>query len=384
MITNLPRTVFAGQRHQSVCIETRAPANNSMNFVTAVEEKLGEVRSILACNSGDDGLFDLRGHLSIITVTRRSAFLRILLTGSSGHLGSHLLSALTAVGNNSSFELISKTSRELDLTNQRASESVASMRPDLIIHAAADLAGSHSPDTSGPFPNRSMTQNLLRAMHPGATLILFGTTSAFASEASWDLSEEAFFDNEAMPMTAYGIDKRTTILEALQEAKVRGVRVAVLNLPNLFSLQSLKAKARHLSLPVSAIARTLAASRRQARELVVPSAPDVARQILHTPDLASWLASRVCRVQELPEVLNLATLDHVTVSQVYSEAVWCLEARLDLVFDSSKTSGPKVCFLNDSLARERHDWNPRQSFLGIYRKALDQVRMGEVEAPWNP
>lgn len=355
-----------------------------MNFVTAVEEKLGEVRSILACNSGDDGLFDLRGHLSIITVTRRSAFLRILLTGSSGHLGSHLLSALTAVGNNSSFELISKTSRELDLTNQRASESVASMRPDLIIHAAADLAGSHSPDTSGPFPNRSMTQNLLRAMHPGATLILFGTTSAFASEASWDLSEEAFFDNEAMPMTAYGIDKRTTILEALQEAKVRGVRVAVLNLPNLFSLQSLKAKARHLSLPVSAIARTLAASRRQARELVVPSAPDVARQILHTPDLASWLASRVCRVQELPEVLNLATLDHVTVSQVYSEAVWCLEARLDLVFDSSKTSGPKVCFLNDSLARERHDWNPRQSFLGIYRKALDQVRMGEVEAPWNP
>jgi len=136
-----------------------------------------------------------------IPLREEGQFMRVLITGSSGQLGTTLQSKL--VGQ----ELALVDLPEVDISNREQIFSVAnSFQPDLIIHCAAytDVDGCVSNPELAYRVNGLGTQNVaLACLHTGATMIHLSTNEVFAGDRPDGYDEWMLPD----PQNTYGRTK---------------------------------------------------------------------------------------------------------------------------------------------------------------------------------
>lgn len=85
---------------------------------------------------------------------------RILITGASGFLGSHVVPVFNAIGK---YDIVSVNSKDYDLTDERQVEKMFSdIRPDYVVHLAAKSGGILS---NRKYPADYFHQNILLITH---------------------------------------------------------------------------------------------------------------------------------------------------------------------------------------------------------------------------
>lgn len=126
--------------------------------------------------------------------------MKILLTGGSSYLGGHLKDYFK------SYELLTPTHEELDLTNQElVQEYILFNLPDVILHAAhAGRYNEYTPDAVEI--NLRMQLNLLRMQDFYKRLIYFGSGAAYNKERSLNMIDEESI-GESLPQDQYGLSK---------------------------------------------------------------------------------------------------------------------------------------------------------------------------------
>jgi GDP-L-fucose synthase len=133
------------------------------------------------------------------------------IAGHRGMVGSALTRALLQAGCEN---LVSATSDELDLRNQRATmEFVAEHRPDMMVIAAAKVGGIHANDTYPVdflYDNLMIAANLVRAAHEnGVGRVLFlGSSCIYPKFAGQPIREDSLLTGALEPTNeAYAIAK---------------------------------------------------------------------------------------------------------------------------------------------------------------------------------
>lgn len=149
---------------------------------------------------------------------------RCVLTGASGFLGSRLVGRLAGEG-------VSRWTRErVDLCDSDAvAAAIAEDAPDTVFHLAADAVRTPGADDPGIVTrNVAMAENLVRAVRPGARVIVAGSLTEYGR--SGRLAET----DSCTPQTAYNRGKLEAGRRAIALGAERGVEVIVARLFHLY------------------------------------------------------------------------------------------------------------------------------------------------------
>ena len=129
---------------------------------------------------------------------------RVLLTGSGGFIGRHLLEQLSA-----SYDIAAPTSRELDLTHAEPVESYLRKNDfDVVVHAATWNATVNSTKDLNLVleKNLAMFFNLARMHERYGKLIYYGSGAEYDQEHYVPRMREEYFDTH-VPVDQYGFSK---------------------------------------------------------------------------------------------------------------------------------------------------------------------------------
>lgn len=147
--------------------------------------------------------------------------MRLLITGSSGFVGSRL-----AEYYGKKQEVWAPSHRELDFTDEnKVIENIIAFRPDVVIHCGAisDVGACQEDPELSMKVNVEGTRNLARACAlSGAKCVFASSDQVYFREKREQESEEAFLqpnreENEVEPLSVYGQHKRLAEKYALEE-----------------------------------------------------------------------------------------------------------------------------------------------------------------------
>ena len=139
--------------------------------------------------------------------------MKIYVAGHRGMVGSAITRALLA---REGVEVITRTSAELDLTDQASVAAfMAEERPDQVVLAAAKVGGIHANNT---YPAQFIYENLMmecnvihQAYAAGVTRLLqLGSSCIYPRLASQPMSEDALLTGQLEPTNEPSLVKATT------------------------------------------------------------------------------------------------------------------------------------------------------------------------------
>lgn len=290
--------------------------------------------------------------------------MRVLLTGSRGMLGSSLLARLRRSGDG--FEIISPSSAELDLRDHDAVVGyVADARPDVVVHAAAKVAGIAAKLAA---PVDFLMDNLLmdssiidasiRSMVP--RLLYVGTATAYPAEYSRPFVEADLLTGALeKPNEGYALAKITAIKLCEYASAQYGLTYRAVLPSNLYGPYD------HFGSPD---AHLIAATLTKVHRAHVDGSPSVEvwgdgtarREFTYSEDLADWLVSQLGTLEVWPAWLNVGAGEDHSVADYYEVAREVVGYRGELDFDTTKPSGVPRRLIDSTRATEL-GWRPSTS-----------------------
>lgn len=129
--------------------------------------------------------------------------MKILITGGSGFIGKNVIEAFS-----NKYHIYSPTSRELDLTDERAVKDFFHCNPvDLVIHSAVRPGHRNAKDPSNQlFINTRMYFNIIRNAHRFGRLIFIGSGAVYDVQQHLTKITENSFDL-SVPSDEHGFSK---------------------------------------------------------------------------------------------------------------------------------------------------------------------------------
>jgi GDP-L-fucose synthase len=267
--------------------------------------------------------------------------MKIYIAGHQGMVGSALVRRFARESGHS---VITRTRREMELTNQAAVNAFfADERPDVAIIAAAKVGGIHANNTYPAefiYDNMMVAANSIHAAHThGVKRLLFlGSSCIYPKLAPQPMSEESLLTSALEPTNeAYAIAKIAGLKLCQYYRKQYGVLFHSAMPTNLYG----PADNYHLqnSHVLPALIRKFHEAKEGNRPQVVAwGTGSPRREFLHVDDLADACAY-LLQLENPPDWINIGTGTDVTIKELTETVAEVTKYGGEIVWDASKPDG---------------------------------------------
>jgi GDP-L-fucose synthase len=289
---------------------------------------------------------------------------KVLVTGGSGFLGSHVHEELVRRGVR---EVRSPRSKEHDLRDAAATRALFEReRPDLVMHLAASVGGiGANQKHPGTFfrDNMAMGLNVLEeARRIGtAKVVIAGTICAYPKFAAVPFREDDLWSGYPEETNApYGIAKKALLVMAQAYRQEFGSNFVMLFPVNLYGPRdNFDLETSHV---IPAMIRKFAAAHTRGDKTVTlwgDGSPT--REFLFVEDCARGLVDAAERYDS-PEPVNLGAGFEISMRDLARKIAEKVGFRGEVVWDTSRPNGQPRRMLDVSRARERFGFVAKVSF----------------------
>jgi GDP-L-fucose synthase len=275
--------------------------------------------------------------------------MRILVTGGSGFLGSHLVERLEAEGH----EVFVPRKADYDLTSRDDAERLfRDARPDRVFHVAGEVGGIGANRAS---PGRFWYANLMMGAHvlelsreQGVQkLVVVGTVCAYPKFASVPFREDELWDGYPEETNApYGVAKKSILVGAQAYRDQYGLNSIFLLPANLYGPRD------NFDLETSHVIPDLIRKMLENRERVVLWGDGTpTREFLYVDDCVDGLVLAGERYDG-PDPVNLGTGQEISIRSLAELIAELTGFEGEIEWDSSMPNGQPRRSLDASRARE--------------------------------
>jgi GDP-L-fucose synthase len=300
---------------------------------------------------------------------------RILITGSHGFLGHHVVNAFEdySMHPERSITLLTPTSRELNLLNKEAVQRyLANNAPDIIIHLAAQCGGiGINSQKPGEFllNNMMMTTNLIDATHLYDNSIKFvgvGTVCSYPKHTPVPFKEDDLYNGYPEETNApYGLAKRMQ-LEMLRAYRKQygfnGIFLIPVNMMGEYD--NFDENSSHV----------IPAMLKKFHHAKVNNLPTVtlwgdgspSREFLYAGDCAEAIL-RATILYDGPDPVNIGTGKEIKIKQLAEKIKTVVDYKGQIVWDTTKPNGqPRRC-LDTTRAKQMFGFEAKSDFDKVLR-----------------
>jgi GDP-L-fucose synthase len=297
-----------------------------------------------------------------MTVQLRNA--KVLVTGGSGFLGSHVCEELERRGAN---KLVVPRSRDVDLTDGPAVRALFDReKPDLVIHLAASVGGIGANQRHpGKFfyDNMAMGLHVLEEArrHDTSKVVVAGTICAYPKFAPIPFREDDLWNGYPEETNApYGVAKKALLVMAQSYRQEYGSNFVMLFPVNLYGPRdNFDLESSHV---IPAMIRKFT-SARDAKEASVTLWGDGSptREFLYVRDAARGLVEAAEKYDDA-EPVNLGAGFEISMRDLAEKIADKVGYRGKVVWDTSRPNGQPRRMLDVTRARERFGFVAQVSF----------------------
>lgn len=311
--------------------------------------------------------------------------MKLYIAGHQGMVGSALVRRFAR---EPGVTILSRTRRELELTNQAAVEQFfASERPDVAIIAAAKVGGIHANNT---YPGEFIYDNLMVAAnavhaayrHGVKRLLFLGSSCIYPKLAPQPMPEECLLTSELeLTNEAYAIAKIAGLKLCQYYRKQFGVMFHSAMPTNLYG----PGDNYHLqnSHVLPALIRKFHEAKEAGRaEVTAWGTGSPRREFLHVDDLADACAF-LLRLENPPDWINVGTGTDVTIKELTETVAEVTGFSGKIVWDASKPDGTPRKLMNVSRLGGlgwRAKLGLREGVAQTYASFLEEKAAGKLRA----
>jgi GDP-L-fucose synthase len=289
--------------------------------------------------------------------------MRVLVTGGSGFLGSHVVDRLVAEGLEPSVAAHS----DYDLTRaQEVGRLFDDTRPELVFHLAAEVGGIGA-NRLNPgrfwYANLMMGANVLEASRLAEVkkLVLVGTVCSYPKIAPVPFREEDLWEGYPEETNApYGIAKRAILVGSQAYKEQYHLNSIHLLLVNLYGPgDNFDPETSHV-IP-ALIQKMVGAKARGTERVVLWGDGSPTREFLYVDDCAEalWLAATR---YEGSEPVNIGSGEEISIRELARIVAEVTGFQGEIAWDTSQPNGQPRRSLDVSRAREQFGFRARTPF----------------------
>jgi GDP-L-fucose synthase len=308
--------------------------------------------------------------------------MRILLTGSSGMLGSAIHEAI--IQKKPHVEIFAPSSSELNLLDSNlVQEKIAHYKPDQIIHCAAKVGGIQA-NIDDPFSyffsNVRMDSNLINAAksHRVNSFLYFGSSCMYPADTSQPILESQILTG-ALEKTNEGYALAKILATKLISTIATQFKLDwhVLILSNLYGPGDKYSEGdSHL---VAAVIQKIDAAIRSGSNTVEMWGDGLAkREFTYVNDVASFVVSKIGETKSMPSVMNLGAGKDCSVRDYYEKIAQVMGFGGEIISLPGKPVGMKRKLMDSEMAAS-HGWNPKTDLDSGLLETIERYREDRKE-----
>jgi GDP-L-fucose synthase len=308
--------------------------------------------------------------------------MRILLTGSSGMLGSAIHEAL--IQKKPNVQIYAPSSSELNLLDSKlVEEKIAQFKPDQIIHCAAKVGGIQAnidDPFSYSFSNVLMDSNLINVAlsQKVNSFLYFGSSCMYPAETSQPILESQILTG-ALEKTNEGYALAKILATKLISTIATQFKLDwhVLILSNLYGPGD-KYSENNSHLVAAVIQKIDAAIRSSSNNVDMWGDGLAKREFTYVNDVASFIVNKIGETKSMPSVMNLGAGEDYTVRDYYEKIAQVMGFDGEIISSQSKPVGMKRKLMDSSLAAS-HGWNPKTDLGSGLLETIEHYRANREE-----
>lgn len=263
---------------------------------------------------------------------------------------------------------------DLDLRDiDKVHALIAQEKPDAVVHAAAKVGGIGWKLAE---PTAFLTDNLVMdaavitsALDAGVSeLVYIASAAVYPAAYERPYIEDDLLTGKLEPVNeGYALAKTAGIKACEYASKQFGVSFRSVLPSNLYGIYD-HFDPDNAHLIAAALGKVHRAKRDESPTVEVWGDGTARREFTYSVDVATWIAQRIGRLDELPPMLNLGFGTDHSIAEFYEIAKQVVGYDGELVFDTSKPSGVPRRLINSTLAAA-YGWSPKTGIFEGMTKA---------------